>query len=49
MSGLQRMIQQGVQQGIQQGEKRGEKQTVMKLIKAGIITKAQAEKALKSE
>ena len=53
MSGLQRMIQQGKQEGIQLGEKigiqLGKNQTVTELVKAGIITRAQAEKVLKSK
>jgi len=48
-SALQEGIQQGKQEGVQLGEKRGAERTIMKLIRAGMITKKQAEKALKDK
>jgi len=47
--GEKRGIQLGERRGIQLGEKRGRKEGIMELVKAGIITKAQAEKTLKSK
>jgi len=46
---FERAIKKSEKRGIQLGEKRGEKKGIMKLVKAGIITKSQAEKALKSK
>ena len=51
--GEKRGMQQGEKRGIQIGEKRGmqigEKKGIMKLVKAGMITKQQAERILKSK